>query len=298
VNPALRELGFAPQDRVVVVHADDVGMCGATVDAFFELADVGLVSSGAAMVPCPSFAEVAARCRGRVDLDVGVHLTLTSEWDGYRWGPICSRDPASGLLDEEGYFHRNQEEWNIVDRTAARREMDAQVDGALAAAIDVTHVDTHMCSVLHASLADDYVKVGLAHRTPVLLARDVGWVARLSEPRIAAWEDAGLPVFDHVRCMPLKAPAADALQLAKRTFDELPPGLSYLIVHPAADSPQLRAIAWDWRRRVADFETFRDPQLARHVRALGIEVVGWRLFRDLVRRTDRRVSDGMDPCTA
>jgi predicted glycoside hydrolase/deacetylase ChbG (UPF0249 family) len=290
-NPALRELGFAPQDRVVIVHADDVGMCGATVDAFIELAADGLTSSGSVMVPCPWFPEVAARCRGRNDLDVGVHLTLTSEWDGYRWGPISSRDPASGLLDEEGYFHRNQDRWLAIDHEAVRSEMEAQVERALAAGVDLTHLDSHMCSVLHGSTVDDYVRLGLSRRTPVLLTRDEGWVAALTESKIAAWEEQGLPIFDHVRCMPLDSPPTDWLDLAKRFFDELPAGLTYLITHPAMDTPELRAIAGDWRQRVADFETFRDPELARHVRTLGVEVVGWRPFRELMRTADRATGD-------
>ncbi|MGH8909855.1 MAG: polysaccharide deacetylase family protein [Egibacteraceae bacterium] len=287
LNPALRELGFKPRDRVVIVHADDVGMCGATVDAFFELAEGGVTSSGSMMVPCPWFPEAASRCRGRADLDMGVHLTLTSEWDGYRWGPISTRDPSSGLLDEEGYFHRNQDRWRTIDREAVRREMDAQVDRALAAGVDLTHVDSHMFAVLHGSLADEYVGLGLARRTPVLLTRQPGWVAALSESKIAAWEEQGLPVFDHLREMPLNRPTANWLDRAKLLFDQLPAGLTYLITHPARDTPELRAITSDWRQRVADFETFRDDELARHIRTLGIQVVGWRPFRDLMRTRDR-----------
>jgi hypothetical protein len=83
--------------------------------------------------------------------------------------------------------------------------------------------------------------------------------------------------------MPLNEPATNRLELAKQMFEQLPAGLSYLIIHPARDTPELRAIAGDWRQRVADFETFRDPELARHVRALGIQVVGWRPLRDLMR---------------
>jgi hypothetical protein len=299
VNPALRELGFTPQDRVAIVHADDLGMCEATVDAFFELADAGLVSSGAVMVPCPWFPAAAARCRDRCDLDVGVHLTLTSEWSGYRWGPISTRDPSSGLLDDEGYFHRNQDAWGAIDRGAARAEMTAQVDRALAAGIDVTHVDTHMCSVLHAGLVDDYCGLGRAHRVPVLLVRQAAWLARLPEACVAACEEEGVPIFDHVRAMPLDAPATDRLAIARRCFDELPAGLSYVIAHPAADTPELRAIAPDWRQRVADFETFGDPRLVRHVRALGIEVVGWRPFRDAIRRASApSQGDDVSACTA
>ncbi|MCU1451263.1 MAG: uncharacterized protein JWP02_3433, partial [Acidimicrobiales bacterium] len=146
-NPALRDLGFSATDRVVVVHADDIGMCAATVDAFLELRGRGLTSSGSVMVPCPAFPDVAARAR-RTDLDVGVHLTLTSEWDRYRWGPVSALDATSGLVDEEGCFHRNQDRWTHIDPDAARTEMDAQVDRALAAGLDLTHLDCHMFSML------------------------------------------------------------------------------------------------------------------------------------------------------
>lgn len=282
-NPALAGLGFEPEDRVVIVHADDVGMCGASVDAFMQLADGGLTSAGSVMVPCPWFSEVAARCAGRAELDLGVHLTLTSEWDGYRWGPISSRDPATGMLDAEGCFHRHQDRWGAIDPRAVLRETTAQLDRAVAAGIDVTHIDTHMCATLRDALSDDYAELGLARRIPALLAREDGWVRELSEPRIAAWERRGLPVFDDVVQMPLHEPATDPLARAKRVFERLPAGLTYVIAHPAVDSPELRAIAHDWRARVADFEALGDPRLARHVRDLGIEVVGWRPFRDLMR---------------
>src|SRR5205085_9877813 len=124
-------------------------MCQATLPAFSNLAEAGLVSSGSVMVPCPWFPEVADFCRRHPSVDIGVHLTLTSEWDGYRWGPISKCDRASGLIDDEGYLHRNQNAWTSIDRPAARAEIEAQVDRALAAGIDVTHVDTHMCACLH-----------------------------------------------------------------------------------------------------------------------------------------------------
>ena len=108
-NPFLKKLGFAADARVVIIHTDDIGMCQASVGAFRDLIDFGLISSAAVMVPCPWFPEVAALCRSRPGIDMGVHLTLNSEWDSYRWGPISTRDPASGLLDEEGYFYRREQ---------------------------------------------------------------------------------------------------------------------------------------------------------------------------------------------
>jgi predicted glycoside hydrolase/deacetylase ChbG (UPF0249 family) len=284
-NPALRALGFAPRDRVVVVHADDVGMCGATVDAFVELSERGVTSSGSAMVPCPGFPAVAARCGRRADVDLGVHLTLTSEWDGYRWGPISTRDRASGLLDEEGFFHRNQDDWPTVDRDALRHEIHAQLDRAIAAGLDVTHVDCHMFCALHPSVTSAYVELAFVRRVPVFMTRQWGWLQALGEPAIAGWEERGLPVFDDQVELPHDGDTATWMARAKRMFAELPAGLTYLIIHPAADTPELRAIVPWWRQRVADLETFRSDELVRHVRGLGVEVIGWRPLRELMRTT-------------
>lgn len=285
-NPALRELGFAAADRVVVVHADDIGMCEATVDAFFDAAERGAISAGSAMVPCPWFPAVAARCRGRTDVDLGVHLTLTCEWDRYRWGPLSTRDPASGLLDAEGYFHRSQDPWPPDHprlAAAAVAEMTAQVDRAQAAGLDLTHLDGHMFAMLHPALTAPYVELGLARGLPVLLTRQPQWVERLSAAALAGWEERGLPVFDHLREAPLSAPVADRPAWARRMFDELPTGLTYLITHPARDTPELRAIGADWPQRVADLETFGDPELASHLRRTGVEVIGWQPLRELLR---------------
>jgi len=288
-NPALSELGFSADDRVVIIHADDVGMCAATIDAFFELAMCGLISAGSVMVPCPWFPAAAAGCRQHAELDVGVHLTLTSEWEGYRWGPLSTRDAASGLVDDEGYFYRNQNQWHNVDPQAVRIELETQVERAIAAGLDVTHLDCHMFSLVRPSLVDQYVRAGFARELPILMTRQPQWVAALSEAAIAGWEQQGLPVFDHLREMPLVGPAADRLDLAKRLFGQLPPGLSYLITHPARDTPELRAVTPDWRHRVADFDTFHDGGLAQYLHQAGIQVIGWRPLRELMRTRRARM---------
>jgi predicted glycoside hydrolase/deacetylase ChbG (UPF0249 family) len=282
-NPLLHELGFGADDRVVLLNIDDVGMSGASVHAFFELAGGELCVSGSAMVPCAWFAEVAACCRARDDVDVGVHLTLTSEWDGYRWGPLSTCDRASGLIDDDGYLHRHQNTWTSIDRSAARAEIEAQVDRALAAGIDVTHVDTHMCACVHPCLADDYLALGPARRVPVLVTRQPGWLAALTPARVERCEREGLPVFDDFRMLALDEPAAGGLARAKRAFEELAPGITVVVAHPAADTPELRATALDWRQRVEDFEALRDPRLARHLSALGVKLISWRALRELVR---------------
>ena len=282
-NPFLKKLGFDAEDRVVVIHVDDIGMCHATLPAFFDLVDSGLVSSGSVMVPCPWFPEAASYCRERPLVDVGVHLTLTSEWGGYRWGPLSTRDPASGLVDSEGYFYRNQSMWERPDAKVIRAEMAAQVDRARNAGIDLTHLDCHMFAALDTRLVGEYVGLGFEQGLPVLMVRQPQWVEILSERAIREWEEQGLPVFDHLREMYLNRPAEGRLDQAKEVFDDLPPGLTFFMIHPAKDTPELRAISDDWRQRVADYETFMNPELRDHARNSGIQVIGWRALRDAMR---------------
>jgi len=280
-NPVLRKLGFADDDRVVIIHADDIGMCQATVAAFVDLVDFGLISSGAVMVPCPWFPQVAAWCRQRPLVDLGVHLTLTSEWDGYRWGPISTRDPASGLIDEEGYFqHRSGQVQEHGDAAAVQLELQMQVDRAVAAGIDVTHVDTHMGAVAQVKFVPAYVQLAIQRRLPMMILRLE--TAAVAAQLVRQLEAQGLPLLDHLVGLPLDQPQ-DRVGLAKETFDALPPGLTHFIIHPARDTPELRAIASDWPSRVADYEAFTSRELRDAVRDSGVQVIGYRALRELMR---------------
>jgi Uncharacterized protein conserved in bacteria len=282
-NPFLKKLGFNATERVVVINADDIGMCQATLPAFFDLIDAGLVSSGSVMVPCPWFSEAASFCRNRPSVDIGVHLTLTSEWSGYRWGPISTRDRASGLIDAEGYFYRNQSLWERPDPQVIRAEMSAQVNQARQAGLDLTHLNCHMFATLDTRLVGQYVGLGFDERLPVLMVRQPQWVEILSEQAIKEWEAQGLPVFDHMRETYLHKSAEGRLGQALDVFENLPPGLTYFMIHPAQDTPELRAITDDWPQRVADYETFMSAELHDQVRRSGVQVIGWRALREAMR---------------
>jgi len=293
-NTVLRKLGLAETDRVAITHADDIGMCGATLDAFAELDDFGLVACGALMVPCPWFPAAAAYARSHPRADLGVHLTLNCEYTSYRWGPISTSDPASGLLDAEGYFYRRSQDTQAhADPTAVRAELRAQVQRSLAAGVDVSHVDTHMGTVAHHKFTAAYVELACDFRLPLMLMRhdEAAWRARGLDAETAAQaaaavmrlEEAGVALVDHIFGMPLDAPD-DRLARAKAAFSALPAGVTHFVIHPAADTPELRAIATsDWPSRVGDYRTFMSEELARFVRDSGIHVLGYRALRALMR---------------
>lgn len=291
-NRVLRELGFDAKDRVVVIHADDLGMCGATIDAFAELVDYGLVSSGSVMVPCPWFPAMAAWCRSHPSVDVGVHLTLNSEWEGYRWGPVSTRDRATGLLDRDGYFHRDRQPlWENADPKAVAGEMRAQLALALAAGVDVSHVDTHMFSAFHPVLLRRYVDLAVEHNIPPFVSRDATteWVRALGANRvITELETSGYPIFDYVCLLGLDHPPSERLERTRKAFDAMPPGLSCFLLHPSCGTPELRAILPDWKFRIADYEVFLKPELRNHLRRIGIQIISYRTLRGAVRGPRRR----------
>jgi chitin disaccharide deacetylase len=286
-NPVLRRLGFAATDRVVVIHADDLGMCQATLPAFVDLLAAGLVSSGSVMVPCPWFPQATALLRACPTADLGLHITLTSEWASYRWGPITTRDPATGLLDPDGYFPRDTKTlWQHIDVAAASTEMQGQVARARRAGLEFTHLDSHMFAHFEPRLLTPYVALAFAEKVPALVVRHWPY-GKQDEPQIACrilqWEDQGMPIFDYVTGAPPASAQEDRVKHAKYLFDALSPGLTCFLVHAARDTPELRAMARDWPFRVADHAAFQSAELFNHIRRTGVQVIGYRLLRDAMR---------------
>ena len=292
-NPLLKRLGLSDKDRVAILHADDIGMCQASVEAFSRLDAFGLVACGAVMVPCPWFPEAAAYARTHPQADLGVHLTLTSEWGQYRWGPISTRDPRSGLMDSEGFFpQRNEAVHASADPAAGMLEMDTQVQRALDLGIDVSHIDTHMGTVLHPKFIQGYLGLTLKHRIPGMIFRWDEATLRMrgldaetaagAARAIQELEANGLPLLDGMVGMDLGKPDG-RLEQAKQAFDALPAGVTHFIIHPSVDTPELRAIAKDWQARTADYETFMREDLRQYLKDTGVIVIGYKALRDLMR---------------
>jgi predicted glycoside hydrolase/deacetylase ChbG (UPF0249 family) len=295
-NPALKKLGFADDDRLVILHCDDLGMCQATLSAGQELAEAGLVSSYGAMVPCSWFPSVAAWYRDNPDLDIGVHLTLTCEWDRYRWGPLSTRDRDSGLIDDEGYFYRDNEGvQKRASEDSVLHELRAQIEQAKTLGMEPTHIDTHMGTVVHERFFPLFIQVAQEYRLPLLMFRSSkeqllqeGWNEAMVDAivkALATLEDQGFPLLDDLTSMPLEEviDPESRLALAKQKFSELPPGITHFLFHAASDTPELRAIAPDWRGRVADLQLFTSPELRYFIKEQGIHIIGYRALRDLLR---------------
>ena len=292
-NPFLKKLGFSDNDRVVIIHTDDIGMCHASVQAFHDLWAFGTITSGAVMVPCPWFPAVAQMCRENPEMDMGVHATLNAEWESYRWGPVSTREPASGLMDADGYFHQwHPGVYQNAKPEAVAVEVNAQIEKALAAGIDVTHVDSHMGTIMNPLFIESYIQAGASRLLPNLLPRVGAQGLNLMGsdgqekivPLLKQMEEMGAPMVDAILGMPLEH-GDDHIGVAKKLFGEAPVGVTHFILHPSIDTAELRSIAPDWPARVANYHAFMSDELRMFIESENIKLIGYRQIREVMKGT-------------
>ena len=231
-NPLCKKLGYSDDDRLVIMHVDDLGMSYGGIQAFKDLWDFGTISSGAVMVPCPWFRAAVDMAAANPAMDIGLHATLNSEWSPYRWGPLSTHDPQTGLLDDQGYFYRDSESvYEHAASDAVSAELEAQLQRALAAGLDLTHIDSHMGTILHPNFVQSYLQAGTRHRLPNMLPRSgargfhmLGMdqeALAVYAPILEQLEAQGVPMLDGLFAMPLEHDV-DHLGIAMRLFNELP----------------------------------------------------------------------------
>jgi predicted glycoside hydrolase/deacetylase ChbG (UPF0249 family) len=277
-------LGYPRDSKLLIVHADDLAVAHSVDSASFVALERGAVTSASIMVPCPWLTEVAAYARTHPDADLGVHLTLTSEWKTYRWGPVAPRDRVASLLDPAGTL------WSDTALVAqhakadeAEREIRAQVEHALALGIHPTHLDTHMASVFatpeifaaYARVAHEYHLPFLAVRAPQVGDR---FLSALSQKDV---------LLDTVVMANPSVPRNGWKDFYLEALKRLPPGFHEMIVHLGHDDAELEAVMVDhpdygpaWRQRDYDFVT--SPDFKNALEENHIVLVGWKDLQKLV----------------
>jgi predicted glycoside hydrolase/deacetylase ChbG (UPF0249 family) len=296
-NPLYPRLGLDPSWRVAILHADDVGMCHGANAAFLDLFRKGAITCGSVMVPCPWFPEIARVAAEDKSLDLGVHLTLTSEWAGYRWAPLTRAGRASGLVDGEGYFPRAVAELAAhVNAEAAEAEMRAQVDRALAFGMEPTHIDTHMGGALCPALVEAYCRVGRDYRLPVLLPRRGDYYARVLKADAGAsalWREAalrldaeGMPLVDDFRMTP-GVPTEESDAAYRALAEGLPDGITFLAVHPNAPGDIETIIPPRAHFRTDEYRIFGSGRMAGWIEAANVRTIGMRPLLEAYRETPR-----------
>ncbi|HUP21949.1 MAG TPA: polysaccharide deacetylase family protein [Thermoanaerobaculia bacterium] len=269
-------LGYPASARLLILHADDLGMSRSVNRATFEALEHGWITSASILVPCPWFPEVVAFARAHPEHDLGIHLALNSEWTGYRWGPVSGRDSVPSLLDEDGYLP-------LVESTVVRqakpaeveRELRAQIEQARGAGIRITHLDSHMGTLFGShALLDVYRDLGDEHDLPLLLERD----GNRSSPA-AAMRDRAL--LDRVLSISPGVDAKDWLAAYQQMLAPLPPGVYQLILHLGYDDEEMRGATWDhpdwgaaWRQ--SDLDLVQGEPFRTFLREQGFVLIDWR----------------------
>jgi predicted glycoside hydrolase/deacetylase ChbG (UPF0249 family) len=264
-------------ERALILHVDDLAMCHGANRAYLELAAAGLVTCGSVMVPCPSFREIA-EAAADPKLDLGVHLTLTSEWPHYRWRPLSTTSRASGLIDDDGYFWRDVASLrpHLVPE-AAEAELRAQIDCAIASGMRPTHIDAHMAAAMLPELIELHVRLAEDYGLVPVLPRAIRWAPERASyaETVARLDAAGRPVIDHFRgTRPVEA--EDTARRYREAIESLPPGVAHFALH-ATMPGEIETIAPQhagWRTR--EFALFQSGAVAEWCAELGITTIGYR----------------------
>jgi predicted glycoside hydrolase/deacetylase ChbG (UPF0249 family) len=276
VTSLVEALGHPPGARVLIITADDLGVSYATNSAVYESLRAGVATSAGLVVPGPWAREAAASYRGE---DVGAHLTLNAEYDLYRWGPVTH---APSLLDGDGGFPRTLVDlWEHADLEEVQRECRTQVERAIYWGFDVSHLSAHLGSMeLRPEFFDVALQLAGEFSLPLRLAgaehqRRAGFPFR----QLAA--EAGVVSPDRL----LRSPRGQSARAAvDQVLADLPPGVTELVLRPARDSEELRAVMPDWPARVEDHDIAtarRDLQAL--VERAGLVLTSYRRLRDLQR---------------
>src|SRR5450432_3695965 len=232
-------LGYPADSKLLILHADDLAVAHSEDAASFDALDRHAVTSASIMVPCPWLTEVAAYAKAHPDADLGLHLTLTSEWNNYRWGPVASTNTVLSLLDPSGYLWPDTPEAiRSLKADEAEREIRAQIEHAIAMGIHPTHLDSHMGALFaRPDLFAAYVRVAHEYKLPFL-----AFIAANMPPGLSsALSDKDVLINSVVIANPM-VQIANWKPFYMDAIKNLKPGVTEIIVHLGHDDAELEAV--------------------------------------------------------
>ena len=288
-------LGHHATDKLLIVNGDDVGMCHAANLGTIECLEKGAMRSATMMVPCPWFLEIAQYAKAHPEKDFGIHLCHTSEWKKYRWGPVADREKVAGLCDPLGYL------WPEVPEVYAHAtpeqaliEARAQIQRALAAGVDVTHLDSHMGTLQYdPRYLEAYVRLGVEFDLPLRMASQET-MSRHGHPELRDQIAAkGIVFTDYFIQDELKDEQTKGVKpFWMGIVKDLKPGVTELYIHAAQAGDELKAITGSWRTRSEQYELFaHDEDMKQLLKEQKVILIGYRPLRELQRR-ERREAGG------
>lgn len=292
------KLGFPAGKRVLILHADDVGMCYEANDAAKKQLTQGDIQSAAMMVPCPWFNEIANWYKEHPDFDMGLHLAMNSEWKWYRWAPQAGAANVPGMVDPDGYL------WNDALKTAMKakpeeieKEIRAQIERALSRGIKPSHIDTHM-GTLYArpDFTAVYLKLAEEYRIPAMALEPSDHVIekfrKRGVPPTQVMKDLltnyKLPKLDDFDSIAEGKTYEEKRELFYNQVRNLRPGITEIIFHPSTLSEGMKHTTGTWQQRAWEAEMFSDPEVKQFLEREGILFTNW---KDMMKRWEERFGD-------
>jgi len=299
------KLGYPKGSRVLILHVDDMGMSFDSNEGGIAALTKGVSTSCSVMMPCPWVPGFVHWLKNNPNIDAGLHLTLTSEWKDYRWGPVAGKNNVPGLVDNEGDLWPSVEAV-IIHATAdeVEKEIRAQLERARAMGFEPTHLDTHMGTLFGTpAFTERYIKVGIENHIPIMLpgGHDVliqkqmhfpdAFVQQIRQAGKTLWE-AGLPVLDDLENnsydwkIPDDIKNDDAkLQVFKTqkyiaAIKSLKPGVTMMIMHCTATTEVFKHISDSGPVRRGDMLAMLDPAFKKALHDERIILTTWRELKE------------------
>jgi len=284
----VERLGYPADTKLLIVHADDLGVAHSVNRASIKGLESGLVSSASIMIPCSWLPEIAAYARSHPEADLGLHLTLTSEWALYRWGPVLGKQQVPSLLDRDGYLYLTESDAAAhINPKEAEAEIRAQVARAKALGIQPTHLDSHMGTLYqNQALFETLFRVAHDNKLPVRVSKE--WFATAPFlPSLMGPDDVVVNTIISIE------PSVTADGWAKFYADAiktLQPGVTEMIVHLAYDDEEMKGVAFahpnwgsEWRQRDFDFVT--SDAFRKLLKDNDVKLTTWRDVGKLIKKT-------------
>jgi predicted glycoside hydrolase/deacetylase ChbG (UPF0249 family) len=281
-------LGYPKDAKLLIIHADDLGVSHSENAASISAMEKGSVNSASVMVPCPWFPEIAAYAHLHPEKDFGLHLTITSEWKNYRWGPVTPAAKVPGLVNRNGFLYSSDD--SVVQKaspTEVEEEIRNQVKRSIQFGMDPTHLDAHMYALHHSlGFLKAYLKVGHEFNIPVFIPRELESSLHIKLDTVVSRRDV---IVDTIFTQQDEDYKAGTNNFYTTGLKNLKPGLTYLIIHTAYDDDEMRAVTigydgWGAAWRQKDYDFFTSPQCAQLLKDNKIYVVTWREIRDKITR--------------
>ena len=279
----VQKLGYTEKDKLLIIHADDIGLSHSENLATIQSMTAGVVNSTSIMMPCAWSTEVGELVRDYPHLDIGVLITLTNEWFTYKWSPISD---AKGLRNDQGFMYADCA--SVAESASpedVEKEIRAQIEAALAIGLKPTHLDSHMGCVFFGrpEYLASYLKLAQEYQLPAMVSPEMVSGIIKANPALFDFVDVdNLPIINYIHSA---SPAAyDQMGMAGYYSDllsNLQAGITVLLIHVAYDDEEMKGVTvrhpyWNSPWRQADFDYFTSQKAKELIKSNDIKLVTWR----------------------